>query len=421
MSEDKQRDPDGPFEPGEGDGDVRTAATVAPEPPRRRISPKSPRQAIQPEKAPPMPPRSKRVRHPLVVALNFFIMVAVIGMVAVGAGLYFGKSRFVAQGPLGESKTVMIPRGTDLESIASLLKRQQVIDSDFIFSNGVRLYKQESRLKAGEYLFEPGVSMREVMDALVSGRSILHAFTVPEGVTSQQVVDRLLANDVLVGEVAEVPPEGALLPDTYKFTRGTSRQQILDQMKRAQQKAVEEIWARRSPDVPIDNVEDFVTLASIVEKETGRADERPRVAAVFINRLKKNMRLQSDPTIIYGMFGGKGKPPDRPIMRSDINRETPYNTYTIAGLPPTPIANPGRESLEAVANPSRTDELYFVADGTGGHVFATSLDEHNRNVARWRKIEQARQEAVKAAGGTAAATDASLEGVEAEPPPAARP
>ncbi len=421
MSEDKQRDPDGANEPGAGDDDVRPAAIVPPEPPRRRISPKSPRQAIQPEKAPPMPPRSKRVRHPLVVALNFFIMVAVIGMVAVGAGLYFGKSRFVAQGPLGEPKTVMIPRGTDLESIASLLKRQQVIDSDFIFSNGVRLYKQESRLKAGEYLFEPGVSMREVMDALVSGRSILHAFTVPEGVTSQQVVDRLLANEVLVGEVAEVPPEGALLPDTYKFTRGTNRQQILDQMKRAQQKAVEEIWARRSPDVPIDNVEDFVTLASIVEKETGRADERPRVAAVFINRLKKNMRLQSDPTIIYGMFGGKGKPPDRPIMRSDITRETPYNTYTIAGLPPTPIANPGRESLEAVANPSRTDELYFVADGTGGHVFATSLDEHNRNVARWRKIEQARQEAVKAAGGTPAATDASLEGVEAEPAPPARP
>ena len=193
------------------------------------------------------------------------------------------------------------------------------------------------------------------------------------------------------------------MPDTYKFTRGTTRQQILDQMRRSQDRAVEEIWARRSPDLPIDTPEELVTLASIVEKETGKADERPRVAAVFINRLRDGMRLQSDPTIIYGVFGGAGKPPDRPILQSDLDKPTPYNTYQVSGLPPTPIANPGRAALEAVANPSRTEELYFVADGTGGHAFAATLEEHNRNVARWREVERRRGGAQgETAGGGAA-------------------
>ena len=191
------------------------------------------------------------------------------------------------------------------------------------------------------------------------------------------------------------------MPDTYKFTRGATRQQILDQMRRAQERAVAEIWARRSPDLPLQTPEEFVTLASIVEKETGKADERPRVAAVFINRLKEGMRLQSDPTIIYGIYGGAGKPSDKPITQSDLDKQTDFNTYQIAGLPPGPIANPGRAALEAVANPSRTDELYFVADGTGGHVFAKTLDEHNRNVARWRRIEAAQREAQEGAGAVA--------------------
>nr|WP_246206359.1 endolytic transglycosylase MltG [Propylenella binzhouense] len=370
-----------------------------------------------------MPARSKRARHPLVVVLNFFLMAFVVVVLGVGAALYFGKSRFVAPGPLAETTNVLVARGADLPSIAQLLKRQNVIDSELLFSAAVRAYKQEGRLKAGEYEFKPGVSMREVMDTLVSGRSILHSFTVAEGLTSLQVVDRLRANDILVGDIDEVPPEGSLLPETYKFTRGTTRQELLNRMKRDHEKAAKEIWARRSPDLPIDNFRDFITLASIVEKETGRADERPRVAAVFINRLKKNMRLQSDPTIIYGLFGGKGKPADRPILKSDLTRETPYNTYTVAGLPPTPIANPGREAMEAVANPSRTDELYFVADGTGGHVFASSLDEHNRNVARWRKIEEARQAAIEAAGGKAAPVDQiAVDGVGDQPGvPAAKP
>lgn len=380
---------------------------------RRRLAPKSPKQAIQPETPAPPPPRSRRARHPLVVTLNFFMMVTVLTVLAIGAGFYFGKARFTAPGPLNETRTVLINRGADLESIAAVLKRQGVIDSGLLFSVGARVYGVANKLKAGEYLFEPRVSMYQVMNSLVSGRSLLHAVTIPEGLTSRQIVDRLLANDILVGDIREMPGEGTLLPETYKFTRGATRQQLIDQMRRARDRTVAEIWERRSPDLPVDSVDEFVTLASIVEKETGKADERPRVAAVFINRLERNMRLQSDPTIIYGLFGGQGKPPERPLFRSDLENPTPYNTYVIGGLPPGPIANPGRAALEAVANPSRTDDLYFVADGTGGHVFAESLDEHNRNVARWRQIEQTQQDAAAAAepspapGEAAAAAGAS--------------
>jgi UPF0755 protein len=188
-----------------------------------------------------------------------------------------------------------------------------------------------------------------------------------------------------------------------RFTRGATRQQMVDKLLADQKKLVDDVWQRRAPDLPLANVEEFVTLASIVEKETGKGDERSRVAAVFLNRLAKGMRLQSDPTIIYGLFGGKGKPADRPIYQSDIQKQTPYNTYAINGLPPTPIANPGRAALEAVANPSKTDDLYFVADGTGGHVFAATLDEHNENVARYRALQKKQaDEAAKAANTTGA-------------------
>jgi UPF0755 protein len=194
---------------------------------------------------------------------------------------------------------------------------------------------------------------------------------------------------MLVGELPEeLPPEGSLLPDTYPFQRGTSRADIVAQMQRQQQRALADIWSKRIDGLPLKTPEELVILASIVEKETGRADERPRVASVFINRLNKKMRLQSDPTILYGLFGGQGRPPERPIYRSDIDKHTPYNTYQIDGLPPGPIANPGRAAMEAVANPSRTKDFYFVADGTGGHVFARTLDDHNENVRRWRVIRK---------------------------------
>jgi UPF0755 protein len=380
--------------------------TERPQQPRRRISPKSPRQVLQPEVAPPPPPRSQKARHPLVVVLNFFLMVAVLGVLGAGAAFYFGRQQFVRPGPLEETTSVLVQRGSDVDSISALLHRNNVIDSPFVFTTAVRVYDAEGDLKAGEYLFQPGVSMREVLDDLRSGRSVLHAITFPEGLTSQKIVDKLNADPVLTGEIEDVPPEGALMPDTYKFTRGATRQQMIDRMKQVQESVIAEIWARRVPGLPIETPEEFVTLASIVEKETGKADERPRVAAVFINRLREGMRLQSDPTVLYGLFGGEGRPPDRPIYRSDLDRQTPYNTYQIDGLPPGPIANPGRAALEAVANPSRTNELYFVADGTGGHVFSSTLEEHNRNVARWRTIRATREAEAAAAEGEAAAAEA---------------
>jgi UPF0755 protein len=362
---------------------------------------------LQPEVAPPPPPRSQKARHPLVVVLNFFLMVAVFLVVGAAGAFYLGRQQFVRPGPLDETTSVLVQRGTDLDSISALLHRHNVIDSPFVFTTAVRLLDSESDLKAGEYLFQPGVSMQEVLDDLVSGRSVLHAITFPEGLTSQKIVDKLNADPVLTGQIEEVPPEGSLMPDTYKFTRGATRQQMIDQMEQAQERVVAETWARRVPGLPIETPKEFVTLASIVEKETGKADERPRVAAVFINRLREGMRLQSDPTVLYGLFGGAGRPEGRTIYQSDLDRSTPYNTYQIAGLPPGPIANPGRAALEAVANPSRTGELYFVADGTGGHVFATTLEEHNRNVARWRQIRADREaaEAAAEAGAEASATD----------------
>jgi UPF0755 protein len=231
-----------------------------------------------------------------------------------------------------------------------------------------------------------------VIDTIVDGKVVQHQLTIPEGLTSEQIVARLLENDVLAGTLREIPREGTLLPETYRFTRGTTREQMIQRMQAAQKRVVQEAWDRRNPDTPIKTPEQLVTLASIVEKETGRHDERTRVAAVFINRLKQRMRLQSDPTIIYGLVGGKGTL-GRPIMRSEIEQPTPYNTYAIEGLPPGPIANPGRASIEAAASPSRTKELYFVADGTGGHTFSESLDQHNRAVGKLRQLEQQQREA----------------------------
>src|SRR6202030_3793071 len=243
-------------------------------------------------------------------------------------------------------------------------------------------------------------SLRDVVATIVDGKVISHQISLPEGLTSKQIVARLLADDILTGNIKEIPREGSLLPDTYNFTRGISREQIIQRMQAAQQRLLKEVWGRDSPDLPLKTPEQLGVLASLIEKETAKPDERSRVAAVFINRLKQRMKLQSDPTIIYALVGGKGTL-GRPIMRSEIEQPTPFNTYVIEGLPPGPIANPGRASLEAAANPARTKELYFVADGTGGHAFSESLDQHQKNVARLRQLEQQQREATKDA------TDAS--------------
>jgi UPF0755 protein len=313
--------------------------------------------------------------------------------VALAIAAIFGFSilqrEVTAQGPLQSDKVVVIPKNTGTGEIAGILKQEGVIDQPLLFQTYAYLNRQRGQLKAGEFQFKAGTSVEDAIDTLIQGKAILHAVTIPEGLTSQQIVGRLYENEILSGDIIETPREGSLLPDTYKFERGTTRQQIVNTMQTAQRQALEQIWQRRSSELPIKSPQELLILASIVEKETGRADERTRVAGVFINRLLKRMKLQSDPTIVYGLVGGKGTL-GRGITRAEIDAVTPYNTYVVEGLPPGPIANPGRAALEAVANPSRTKDLYFVADGSGGHAFADTYEQHQRNVARWRQIEKTR-------------------------------
>ncbi len=353
-----------------------------------RASPKSPSEALQPEQVPPPPARSRAVRHPLVVFFNFVLTMVVIGVVIVGGAIFVAKSQFDHPSGLEQARAFNVENQTGLSAIADKLQQDGLISSKWLFVAGVVVNKQQRSLKAGEYLIPAHASMHDIMDTMVTGRGILYSVTIPEGLTSEQVVQRLMGDDVLAGEVTEVPPEGTLLPDTYKFTRGDTRQDLLDRMRRDRDSVLADVWSRRAPDLPITTPEQLVVLASIVEKETSLADERSRVAAVFINRLRLNMRLQSDPTVIYALFKGSGKPHGYTLSRADLDTNSPYNTYVADGLPPGPIANPGRASLEAVANPSRTRDLFFVADGSGGHTFAETYEAHLRNVARWREINK---------------------------------
>jgi UPF0755 protein len=345
----------------------------------------------------PLPRR--RVRPPrggiLFVLSGAFTFAAVIAAALV-FGILIVERQAERPGPLMDDKVVLIPKNTGTSEITDLLAREGVIDQPRLFELYAYLNRSRGQLRAGEYLFKAHVNIDGAIDTLIQGKPILHAFTAPEGLTSEQIVQRIRESDILTGEVADIPREGSLLPDTYKFDRGTTRQQLVNMMQSAGRQALNEIWARRSPDGVIKTPQELVILASIVEKETGRSEERARVAGVFVNRLARRMKLQSDPTIVYGLVGGKGTL-GRGIQKSEIERATPYNTYVIEGLPPGPIANPGRAALEAVANPVKTKDVYFVADGTGGHVFAETYDQHLRNVARWRQIEKAREAAAPGA------------------------
>jgi UPF0755 protein len=382
------------------------AVLNAPPPPstNRRWSPRGARDALQPVSAPepPQPPRKPRGGG-LLARLSGFLTLLVFLAAAGGAGVIYGRSVFNSPGPLQQDKVVFIPRGSGASEIAGILEQNGVISSALAFE-AAHVLSGGAALKAGEYQFKQYASLADVRETLSNGRSIQHSITVPEGLTSEQIVQRIRENDILDGDIRTVPREGALLPDTYRFERGTSREQILARMEREQRRVLQEIWSRRSAELPLKNPSDLVILASIVEKETGRADERTRVASVFINRLNRGMRLESDPTIIYGLVGGKGTL-GRGILATEVRQPTPYNTYVISGLPPGPIANPGRASMEATANPSKTRDIFFVADGTGGHAFAETYEQHQRNVARWRQIE----------GGTSGQTP------PVAPPPAAAP
>jgi len=355
---------------------------------RPPISPRSPRAALEPEQVPPPPRRSERARNPFVVIGNAIITIMLLALIGAGTAYYYGRQVLEAQGPLKDNKVVNIPARAGKRDIADVLQREGVINvNPWLFIGGVFAMQASSELKPGEYSFKKSASLREVIATIVEGKVVQHAVTLPEGLTSEQIVARLTENDLFSGSVREIPREGTLLPETYNFPRGTTREQVIQRMQREQKRVIAEIWERRSPDVPLKSPEQLVTLASIVEKETGKPDERSRVAAVFVNRMKQKIKLQSDPTIIYGLVGGKGTL-GRPIKRSEITQPSPYNTYVIDGLPPGPIANPGRASLEAAANPARTRDLFFVADGTGGHSFTETYDQHQKNVAKLRAMEK---------------------------------
>ncbi|HEY8126805.1 MAG TPA: endolytic transglycosylase MltG [Methylocystis sp.] len=354
---------------------------------RRRAGPQSAKQVPQPQAAPTRPPKKRKRREGTLSVASGLLSFVLVALVAGVFGVIAASHKLKEPGPLAADKVVYIPPRSDLLEIISQLEREGVIANSTLMQLGLVLEGKLGKLKPGEYSFKKNISLRDVIDQIASGRQIMHSVTIPEGLTSEQIVQKLKEADLLAGDIVDLPKEGALLPETYKYPRGYPRGRLLAKMQEDQRKTLEAIWAKRSPDLPLRTPFELVTLASIVEKETGKNEERPRVAAVFVNRLRKGMRLQSDPTIIYGLVGGKATL-GRPILRSEIEKWTPYNTYAIDGLPPGPIANPGRAALEAAAHPATTRDLYFVADGTGGHVFSESLDQHSRNVQNWRRLEK---------------------------------
>ncbi len=317
-----------------------------------------------------------------------------IGAVAVTtitiAGVWMFHRVFAAPGPMSEDSVLVIPRGASVRSIAALLEAEGVVDDATVFSLGVRGFGGEHPLIAGEYTFPPAVSARDAMRILQSGKVVTRNLTIPEGLTALQVFAMVGAVDGLEGELpaADKISEGMLLPETYQFVRGERRQEVLARMQKAMDETLVRLWRERSENSsPLASPREALILASIVERETGKGEERPRVAAVFLNRLRRGMRLEADPTVVYGMSNGTGAI-GRPLTRADLAVDHPYNTYIHIGLPPGPIANPGRDSLAAVLQPAKSKDLYFVANGTGGHAFARTLTEHNRNVARWRRLQR---------------------------------
>ena len=312
------------------------------------------------------------------------LLTAAVIAVAVAGWAYF---EFHQPGPLPRATILTIPKGTGLNGIAMILKEQGVVEYPWLFVAGVRVSDRGRGLRAGEYEVPAGISPKGMMDLLLEGEAIQHAITIVEGHTVKQALAVIAAADVLSGEITSPPKEGRLLPETYHVARGDDRQTLVDRMAAGLDKVLDALWPGRSPDTAVKDKEEALILASIVERETADAAERPRIAAVYTNRLKRGMRLQADPTVVYGLSDGTGVL-DRPLLKKDLETPGPYNTYLNSGLPPGPIALPSRAAIAAVLNPAKTKELYFVADGSGGHAFAETLEQHNRNVARWRRLQR---------------------------------
>jgi len=308
------------------------------------------------------------------------------GVAAFGAIKYFGM--YLDQpGPLPAQKVVFIAPGTGVRAMADQLKAEGVIEEPYAFLAAVKLWDIPGKLQAGEYEMTQAIPLRRVIGKLATGDVFARQITIPEGLWSSEIVALINAADAMTGTITTPPPEGSVLPETYAYIRNDDRNKVLQEAQRAMTRTLDALWEKRAGDLPLKSKEEALVLASIVEKETGIASERTRIAGVFMNRLRKNMMLQSDPTVIYSVTRGASRL-DR-VLYSHLETESPFNTYRVTGLPPTPIANPGRAAIEATLNPEVNDYLYFVADGTGGHVFAKTLDEHNANVVKWRAVQRA--------------------------------
>jgi UPF0755 protein len=314
--------------------------------------------------------------------LRFLALAAAMLVVAVGVGAWRGLVWYHAPGPLARPVTVVLPKGAG--HLAQALADAGIIDDRLVFRVAARLTAAEGEVKAGEYAVPPAISPVDLLALIRSGRTVVHRLTVPEGLTTSQVLALVEQADALQGSVARPPAEGELFPSTYFYSYGEARQALVDQMRQTMDRTLTALWAGRHAGLPLAGPRDAVILASIVEKETALESERPKIAGVFYNRLRQGMKLQSDPTVIYALTQGRA-PLGRPLDHADLATDSPYNTYAVDGLPPGPIDNPGRAALAAVLAPDSTDALYFVADGTGGHLFATTLDAHNKNVGTWRK------------------------------------
>jgi UPF0755 protein len=348
--------------------------------------------------------KARRTGGGLVGGLSWLVSLAIFGVGALLLAAIMAIVLIGAPGPSQEARTIVIERGASASSITRQLQGEKLIENDLLFRAAALLYAGDGGLKAGEYEIPAGASIKQIVDLLASGRAKQYSITIPEGYSVAQVMDLLEAAPNLTGPLPETPPEGTLLPDTYSFARGASRSDIMQKMAAAHAAVMAEIWPKRVAGLPFDTPAQAVTLASIVEKETGKPEERRVVAGLYINRLRRGMRLEADPTIIYGVT--KGRPLGRQIRRSEIDAgppQNPWNTYRISGLPPSPIANPGRLSLEAVLNPEPTEYLFMVADGTGGHLFARTGDEHARNHAAWREIRARKVAEEKAAAAARSA------------------
>lgn len=322
------------------------------------------------------------------IAANVLTILIVLGIVLVGL-IGVAREQITAPGPATEPVRYSVAKGARFNTVAEDLVEAGAVDNLMLFRLAGRYTGKASQLKFGEYEIAAGTSMEDVLALLAKGGNVNYQVTVAPGMTVSMAVDRINALEPLTGKINELPPEGSLFPDTWGYQRGGARQDVIARMQNQMTKVLDEVWETRAKDSPLESKEQLLILASIIEKET-RPKEHRKVASVFINRLNKGMRLQTDPTVIYGITLGAA-PLGRGLRKSELVAKTPYNTYVIQGLPPTPIANPSRESIEAAANPDETPYLYFVADGTGGHAFAETLDQHNKNVAVWRRIERERK------------------------------